>query len=66
MMKTADESTRLRPVTVLGPGPMGRALAAALLAARHPVTVWNRTAPPCPRGRSGDDERRARHRDASR
>ncbi|BAU82262.1 NAD-dependent glycerol-3-phosphate dehydrogenase [Streptomyces laurentii] len=31
------------PVTVLGLGLMGRALAAALLAAGHPVTVWNRT-----------------------
>ncbi|MGX1548498.1 NAD(P)-dependent oxidoreductase [Streptomyces adustus] len=49
MMKTADESTRLTPVTVLGLGPMGRALAAAFLAARHPVTVWNRTP-----GKEGD------------
>ncbi|WFE99869.1 NAD(P)-binding domain-containing protein [Micromonospora sp. WMMD964] len=32
------------PVTVLGLGPMGQALAAALLAAGHPTTVWNRTA----------------------
>jgi 3-hydroxyisobutyrate dehydrogenase-like beta-hydroxyacid dehydrogenase len=31
------------PVTVIGLGPMGRAMAAALLAAGHPVTVWNRT-----------------------
>lgn len=30
-------------VTVMGLGPMGRALAAALLAAGHPTTVWNRT-----------------------
>ncbi|MFD7584845.1 NAD(P)-binding domain-containing protein [Kitasatospora sp. NPDC059811] len=30
-------------VAVLGLGPMGRALARALLAAGHPVTVWNRT-----------------------
>ncbi|MFC8043606.1 NAD(P)-dependent oxidoreductase [Nocardia sp. NPDC057353] len=30
-------------VTVLGQGAMGRALAAALLAAGHPTTVWNRT-----------------------
>nr|BFD94340.1 NAD(P)-binding domain-containing protein [Kitasatospora sp. Xyl93] len=28
---------------MLGLGPMGRALAGALLAAGHPVTVWNRT-----------------------
>ncbi|ADB35349.1 6-phosphogluconate dehydrogenase NAD-binding protein [Kribbella flavida DSM 17836] len=31
------------PVTVLGLGPMGQALAAAFLAAEHPTTVWNRT-----------------------
>ncbi|QYG91928.1 NAD(P)-dependent oxidoreductase [Iamia sp. SCSIO 61187] len=31
------------PVTVLGLGPMGRALARALLTAGHPTTVWNRT-----------------------
>ncbi|QXJ20989.1 NAD(P)-dependent oxidoreductase [Actinomadura graeca] len=31
------------PVTVLGLGLMGSALAEALLAAGHPVTVWNRT-----------------------
>ncbi|WP_344182029.1 NAD(P)-dependent oxidoreductase [Kribbella lupini] len=31
------------PVTVLGLGPMGQALAAAFLAAGHPTTVWNRT-----------------------
>ncbi|MGN9810125.1 NAD(P)-dependent oxidoreductase [Micromonospora sp. BQ11] len=34
---------RRTPVSVLGLGPMGRALARALLAAGHPVTVWNRT-----------------------
>lgn len=33
----------LTPVTVVGLGDMGRALAAALLAAGHPTTVWNRT-----------------------
>ncbi|GAA2995213.1 NAD(P)-dependent oxidoreductase [Streptosporangium longisporum] len=32
------------PVTVLGLGPMGRALATTFLRAGHPVTVWNRTA----------------------
>ncbi len=32
------------PVTVLGLGLMGRALAEALLRAGHPTTVWNRTA----------------------
>ncbi len=37
---THDETT---PVTVLGLGEMGRALAAAVLAAGHPTTVWNRS-----------------------
>ncbi|MDP9869646.1 MULTISPECIES: NAD(P)-dependent oxidoreductase [Streptosporangium] len=32
------------PVTVVGLGLMGQALAAAFLAAGHPTTVWNRTA----------------------
>ncbi|GHB76430.1 3-hydroxyisobutyrate dehydrogenase [Streptomyces viridiviolaceus] len=32
-----------QPVTVLGLGNMGSALAAALLDRGHPVTVWNRT-----------------------
>ncbi|GAA0952778.1 NAD(P)-binding domain-containing protein [Kribbella koreensis] len=32
------------PVTVLGLGAMGTALARAFLAAGHPTTVWNRTA----------------------
>lgn len=32
-----------RPVTVLGLGAMGRALAGALVAAGHPTTVWNRS-----------------------
>ena len=31
------------PVTVLGLGPMGQAMARSLLRAGHPVTVWNRT-----------------------
>jgi 3-hydroxyisobutyrate dehydrogenase-like beta-hydroxyacid dehydrogenase len=31
------------PITVIGLGPMGRAMAAALMRAGHPVTVWNRT-----------------------
>ncbi|HET6287529.1 MAG TPA: NAD(P)-binding domain-containing protein [Amycolatopsis sp.] len=31
------------PVSVLGTGRLGTALAAAFLAAGHPVTVWNRT-----------------------
>ncbi|GIJ78723.1 3-hydroxyisobutyrate dehydrogenase [Micromonospora phaseoli] len=33
----------LSPVTVIGLGPMGRAMAATLTRAGHPVTVWNRT-----------------------
>jgi 3-hydroxyisobutyrate dehydrogenase-like beta-hydroxyacid dehydrogenase len=33
----------LVPVTVIGLGPMGRAMAGALMRAGHPVTVWNRT-----------------------
>ena len=37
------------PVTVLGLGAMGRALARAFLAAGHPTTVWNRSP-----GRAGD------------
>ncbi|WP_052847269.1 NAD(P)-dependent oxidoreductase [Streptomyces avicenniae] len=32
------------PVTVLGLGRMGTAIAAAFVAAGHPTTVWNRTA----------------------
>jgi 3-hydroxyisobutyrate dehydrogenase-like beta-hydroxyacid dehydrogenase len=32
------------PVTVIGLGSMGTALAQALIAAGHPTTVWNRTA----------------------
>ncbi|MDX3240818.1 NAD(P)-dependent oxidoreductase [Streptomyces sp. ME18-1-4] len=38
-----------RPVSVIGLGPMGRALASAFLTAGHPLTVWNRTP-----GRAGD------------
>ncbi|TLW94574.1 NAD(P)-dependent oxidoreductase [Saccharomonospora piscinae] len=37
-------STTPEPVTVIGLGPMGQAMTRALLAAGHPVTVWNRTA----------------------
>ncbi|MFC7722700.1 NAD(P)-binding domain-containing protein [Nonomuraea recticatena] len=32
------------PVTVLGLGSMGTALAEAFIEAGHPTTVWNRTA----------------------
>ncbi|MEU5901469.1 MULTISPECIES: NAD(P)-binding domain-containing protein [Streptomyces] len=37
------QSAVTSPVTVIGLGPMGRALAAAFLAAGVPTTVWNRT-----------------------
>ncbi|MFJ7125416.1 NAD(P)-dependent oxidoreductase [Streptomyces sp. NPDC098101] len=33
-----------QPVTVIGLGPMGRAMVTAFLDKGHPVTVWNRTA----------------------
>jgi 3-hydroxyisobutyrate dehydrogenase-like beta-hydroxyacid dehydrogenase len=49
VIETADDNSRPAPVTVLGLGPMGRALASAFLNARHPVTVWNRTP-----GKAGD------------
>lgn len=49
MIATPHESAPLTPVTVLGLGPMGRALASAFLNARQPVTVWNRTP-----GKAGD------------
>ena len=38
-----NEPTTKQAVTVLGLGAMGRAIAASLLDAGHPVTVWNRT-----------------------
>jgi 3-hydroxyisobutyrate dehydrogenase-like beta-hydroxyacid dehydrogenase len=38
-----NEHSTKEPVTVLGLGAMGRAIAASLLDAGHPVTVWNRT-----------------------
>ncbi|GAA4422061.1 NAD(P)-binding domain-containing protein [Georgenia halophila] len=34
---------KLPPVTVIGLGPMGQAMARTLLAAGHAVTVWNRS-----------------------
>ncbi|MEV4716868.1 NAD(P)-binding domain-containing protein [Micromonospora noduli] len=37
------EDNQSATVAVLGLGPMGRALAAASLAAGHPTVVWNRT-----------------------
>jgi 3-hydroxyisobutyrate dehydrogenase-like beta-hydroxyacid dehydrogenase len=36
-------TTREKPVTVIGLGPMGRAMVRKFLAAGHPTTVWNRT-----------------------
>jgi 3-hydroxyisobutyrate dehydrogenase-like beta-hydroxyacid dehydrogenase len=36
--------SRPEPVTVIGLGPMGQAMARLLLDGGHPVTVWNRTA----------------------
>ncbi|RZS36393.1 3-hydroxyisobutyrate dehydrogenase-like beta-hydroxyacid dehydrogenase [Herbihabitans rhizosphaerae] len=38
------ENNNRTPVTVIGLGSMGAALADAFLAAGHPTTVWNRTA----------------------
>ncbi|MEV7701546.1 NAD(P)-binding domain-containing protein [Streptomyces sp. NPDC088922] len=37
-------TSRNSSVTVIGLGPMGRAMTRTLLTAGHPVTVWNRTA----------------------
>ena len=39
----AHETVEKTPVTLLGLGAMGAALARAWLAAGHPLTVWNRT-----------------------
>ncbi|MFJ8163359.1 NAD(P)-dependent oxidoreductase [Streptomyces sp. NPDC096136] len=38
-----DNDTAHRPLTLLGLGDMGTALARTWLAAGHPLTVWNRT-----------------------
>jgi len=38
-----DPTDRPAPVTVIGLGPMGRAMASVLVEAQVPVTVWNRT-----------------------
>ncbi|GHC71398.1 NAD(P)-dependent oxidoreductase [Streptomyces flavofungini] len=43
-MPATDLTPTHRPVSVLGLGLMGSALASALLKAGHPTTVWNRTA----------------------
>ncbi|MGW1014145.1 NAD(P)-dependent oxidoreductase [Streptomyces termitum] len=40
---TTEKTTEKTPVTLLGLGAMGTALARAWLAAGHPLTVWNRT-----------------------
>ncbi|MFD5268709.1 NAD(P)-dependent oxidoreductase [Streptomyces sp. NPDC058335] len=45
MNEQQNRTTRQNsPVTVIGLGPMGQAMARTLLTAGHPVTVWNRTA----------------------
>ncbi|CAM5653704.1 3-sulfolactaldehyde reductase [Streptomyces violaceorubidus] len=45
MNEHKDRTTsRNTPVSVIGLGPMGQAIAHTLLTAGHPVTVWNRTA----------------------
>lgn len=38
-----DTHTSRPAVTVIGLGPMGRAMTRTLLGHGHPVTVWNRT-----------------------
>ena len=38
------ENPHRSPVTVIGLGPMGQALAGAFLMNGHPTTLWNRTA----------------------
>ncbi|MFC7470311.1 NAD(P)-binding domain-containing protein [Actinomadura keratinilytica] len=56
------------PVSVIGLGPMGRAMVRTLLAASHEVTVWNRTASRAaassPTGRSARRPRARRSRRA--
>ncbi|MFE9861035.1 NAD(P)-dependent oxidoreductase [Streptomyces sp. NPDC005780] len=42
--RQSDTTRQDNSVTVIGLGPMGRAITRTLLAAGHPVTVWNRTA----------------------
>ena len=41
---TQSSDASVTPVTVIGLGLMGQALAGAFLRAGHPTTVWNRTA----------------------
>lgn len=38
-----DNTVEKQPLTLLGLGAMGTALARAWLAAGHPLTVWNRS-----------------------
>lgn len=49
MNTTPGHPASLTPVTVLGLGPMGRALAGAFVDRGHPTTIWNRSA-----GKVGD------------
>ncbi|WP_380277897.1 NAD(P)-binding domain-containing protein [Kitasatospora purpeofusca] len=44
MTQNAADTVSKTPLTLLGLGAMGTALAGAWLAAGHPLTVWNRTA----------------------
>ncbi|MBC9712997.1 NAD(P)-dependent oxidoreductase [Streptomyces sp. TRM66268-LWL] len=44
MTQNAVDTAEKTPVTLLGLGAMGTALARTWLAAGHPLTVWNRTA----------------------
>ncbi len=44
MADTTVDTVSKTPLTLLGLGAMGAALAGAWLAAGHPLTVWNRTA----------------------
>ncbi|MFB5265314.1 NAD(P)-dependent oxidoreductase [Paenibacillus enshidis] len=43
-LNEATQTLNRTPVTILGLGPMGQALAGAFLKAGHPTTVWNRSA----------------------
>ncbi|WP_179893518.1 NAD(P)-binding domain-containing protein, partial [Streptomyces sp. wa1002] len=43
MSNNTSASTRPAPLTLLGLGAMGVALARTWLAAGHPLTVWNRS-----------------------
>ncbi|MEE6257703.1 NAD(P)-dependent oxidoreductase [Plantactinospora sonchi] len=43
MEQHASDTSAHQPLTLLGLGAMGTALARAWLAARHPLTVWNRS-----------------------